>query len=154
MIVNAMIKVVPVRGGFEDKMRKLVNTNDVAKVGWFSEDGKHPTADMTYPELAIYHATGSEGVPIRDVLQVAKVFFKPEKYKVIRAAIVKYVVTGTEEAHKDVIKALGAAFWVECHDTIGTSRLHVESNPTPLVDTSELKDHLSYRTSKDPTLKR
>lgn len=152
-----MSSVTKVKGGFDDKIKALVkrSSTEVAEVGWFASDGAHPTANMSYPRLAKFHATGEDGVPVRNVLAVAEDKFSPKKYQEIRTAIGKYLVQGTDQAYEEVIEALGEGFWKECHDVIGNpSRLPVTNNPTPLVDTGELEDHLSYRTSKNPTLKR
>lgn len=149
--------VKKVKGGFDDKMEALVKrpSTEVAETGWFASDGPHPTANMSYPRLAKFHATGEDGVPVRDVLSVAEDKFNPKKYQEIRTAIAKYLVQGTDKAYEEVIESLGEAFWKECHDVIGNpARLPVTNNPTPLVDSGELEDHLSYRTSKNPTLKR
>ena len=149
-----MSKLTPVKGGLEDKIRRLVATKDFASVGWFDSDGLHETAGMTYPDLAEYHATGREGVTPRDVLGVAADLFDAKDYQSIKQSISTYLQIGSADAANGIVEAIGEAFWLECHDTIGTSRLPITNNPTPLVDTSDLKDHLSYNTNKDPTLKR
>lgn len=149
--------VKKVKGGFDDLMKKVVRTsnNDVAETGWFASDGPHPTAGMNYPQLARFHANGDDGVTVRDVLYEASLSFSPAKYQEIKSAMGKYLVTGLVKDWEAVIEALGESFWKECHDVIGNpSRLPVTNNPTPLVDSGELEDHLSYRTSKNPTLKR
>lgn len=149
-----MSSIKAVKGGFESKIKNITKAEDFASVGWFASDGMHKSASMTYPELAKYHATGSEGVTPRDVLGIASDLFDAKDHKVIKDAISKYLEAGSKEAYADVISAIGKAFLEECHDTIGTNRLPVTSNPTPLVDTSDLKDHLAYKTTKDPSLKR
>ncbi len=151
-------RVRKVKGRFEDRMAKICSqtSDNAALVGWFASDGVHPDTDgMTYPDLARYHATGSEGVPIRDVLGVALDFFSPKEHPDIARSISEYLNTPTKGALDNVISHLGESFWQECLDTIGNpARLETTSNPTPLVDTGELRDHLSYRTHANPTLKR
>lgn len=152
-----MIKVTKVKGGFDDLMAKLVSKShsDTANVGWFASDGKHPTADMTYPELARYHATGSEGVPIRDVLNVAKVWFGGKKHERIDRAFTKYLLSGKDSDFEALVDAVGKSFWIEAINTIGSSsRLATTNNPTPLVDSGSLKSNLKYNTSKKPNPRR
>lgn len=153
-----MIKIRKVKGGFEDRMAKICSqtSDNAALVGWFASDGAHPSADgMTYPALAKYHATGSEGVPIRDVLGVALDFFSPKEHPDITRALSEYINKPTDTSLDNLISQVGESFWLECLDTIGNpARLATTSNPTPLVDTGELRSHLSYRTHANPTLKR
>ena len=150
-----MATIKAVSGGILDKAKKLqaLSKTDNADVGWFAADGEHPTAEMTYPELAHYHATGSNNVPVRDVLEITKGLYKAGKYPRLNATLAHYLSTG--QGYEEFLDALGESFWMESHTVIGHSPpLVLTSNPTPLVDTGELRDHLSYRTTKDLALKR
>jgi hypothetical protein len=149
----ATLKVVS--GGILDKVKNLqsLSKTNNAEVGWFAVDGDHPTAEMTYPELAHYHATGSNNVPVRDVLEITKGIYQAGKYPKLKATLTRYLDTGN--GYEAFLEALGESFWMGSHTVIGHSPpLVLGSNPTPLVDTGELRDHLSYRTTKDLTLKR
>lgn len=149
-----MIKLTPVKGGFHDKIKRLSSTDNKANVGWFASDGQHPTADMTFAELARYHATGSNGVPVRDVLEITKAWYTPRQHRDVIKAAIKYFHSGSTEDLAGIIEAIGESYWKEAMNTIGTDRLPVTGNPTPLYDTGELESHLKFNTTKEPSPKR
>ncbi len=150
-----MATIKRVAGGISDRIKKLeaLSAKNNAEVGWFGSDGEHPTAEMSYPDLAHYHATGRDNVPVRDVLEIAKGLYQTNKYPKLQQTLTHYLATGN--GYEVFLDALGESFWLEAHSIIGHSPpLAKGRNPTPLVDTGELKDHLSYRTTTNSTLKR
>ena len=150
-----MATIKRVAGGIMDRVEKLKALSDKnnAEVGWFASDGEHPTAEMSYPDLAHYHATGRDNVPVRDVLEIAKGLYQANRYPKLSQTMTHYLATGN--GYRAFLDALGESLWQEAHSIIGHSPpLERGSNPTPLVDTGELKDHLSYHTTIDSVLKR
>ena len=145
-----MIDIKPVKGGFEDRIKEIIkqceSDSSENTVGWYGEDGIHPTADMSYPELAHFHATGRDGVAPRDVLGIARLKYDPTQFKTLQSAIRKMLREGNVDSYKKVMKALSKGMWLEAMSIIGSpEHLTVTNNPTPLLDTGSLKDKLAYK---------
>lgn len=117
------------------------------EVGWYHEQGQHPTAGMTYPELAEYHAIGKNGVIPRDVLLVfaAKYLNDPKTYQKFIDIIVETKGKGFERA----LTSLGKEFVAEVKSLFGSRYLHpTEFNPDPLIDTGALMEATMYKIGK------
>ena len=157
LTTTTMSNIKKVKGGFDDKMKALIknSTKNLAEVGWFAQDGKHPDADMTYPELAKYHATGQDGVVPRDVLRIALRKFNPSQYQQIKVALGRLLIEGKVEAYDKLVEAIGEGYWEKAYSIIGNpAALPVTNNPTPLKDSGALKGHLGRRTTKNKIIKR
>lgn len=152
-----MIKasLVSCKGGIQDKIKEMSKASgEYAEAGWFQEQGKHPTAQMTYPELAHYHATGTEGVPVRDVIRIVKGMYDPKDEPKVKEAISKWFNNPTDSTLKVVLDMLGETAWSKIKTVVGNpAYLQVTGNPTPLKDSGALYDHVARRTSKDRTIK-
>ena len=149
------IKFEPVKGGFEDKIKRLKRAEEnPAEVGWFAEQGEHPTAEMSYPRLAQYHANGDEGVTPRPMLDIAIKHYRRDRNPEIGRAISAYLMNPTETNLNNISEVLGRTLQEKIKWVIGNpSVLEVTNNPTPLHDSGALHDHVAYKTKKDPTLK-
>lgn len=152
-----MIKVSlePCKGGWEDKIKALKKADgDYAEVGLFGEQGDHPTAEMTFAELARYHATGQDGVTHRPFLHIALAHFAKQRPREVGRAIVRYLMTPNQTNLDLIIETIGKEYWETVKLVIGNpAMLPVTNNPTPLVDTGELEQHIAYRTNKNRTLR-
>lgn len=149
------IKLTPVKGGFEDKIKKLVKANgEYAEAGWFREQGQHPTADMSYPELAQYHANGDNGVTPRPALDIAIRHYRQTREPSIGKAIMAYMENPSEDNLANISDVMGETLKDKIKWVIGNpSVLDVTNNPTPLLDSGALHDHVAHRTKRDPNIK-
>lgn len=150
------VSLEPCKGGFADKIKALSKADgDVAEVGWFAEQGDHETADMTYAELAKYHASGQDGVTPRPMLHIALEQFAMRQPRATGRVIGNYLENPSQANLDKIIETLGREYWEMVRSTLGDPVLlqPVTTNPTPLVLTGDLKKHTAYRTNKNRTLR-
>ena len=124
------------------------------QVGHFSDQGYHPTAKddannrMTYVDLMRYHHNGNESVYPRPVIDILSTIRAPSldsgRYK-------RYLQQWTKEIptiqnNKALLEGFGKNLVEDEQNIFGdTSVLELGSNPTPLIDTGELKKAVTYK---------
>lgn len=153
------VMIVPAKGkGFlEDLMAIEKADGDYVDVGWFEEQGHHPTArdtsgvPYTFPDLAKFHASGGGGVvPVRDVLKAAQFTLKPSDMKKFQLALDKWLDDPTRDPDKVLFPMLGKELGQHIKSVFGGPFLHpTPDNPDPLIDSGELMDHTAFRVKGD-----
>ena len=124
------------------------------EAGWFDEQGEHPTAGMSYPELALYHAQGRNGVTPRDVLGLAGAIYPPDKDRVVLKAIGDWLENPKVNSIDNLLDIIGANSVNKIQSLFGSAMLHrTPMNPDPLIDTGALREATSYQTSKSTSIK-
>lgn len=127
--------------------------NQSASIGYFKEQGLHKDSNMPYASLLYIHAYGYvDGAPVRDVLGNIKPFLGGgANQKQFFLNILKdYFKKGSRVTVGQVMDRIGRKYMEDGKNVFGNPTiLEVTNNPTPLVDTSDLKDHFAYRTSID-----
>lgn len=124
-------------------------------VGWFKEQGEHSNTSMTYPELAQYHATGGGGrTTPRDVLSLSKAVYPPNKDADVISELKSWLRSGTQGGVEVLLDSIGSVQQDRIKSLFGSSLLTpTDGNPDPLVDTGELRDSVSRKTSTSDILK-
>lgn len=123
------------------------------KIGYFKEQGLHPTADMPYASLAYIHANAHEfGLPFptRDVFSPIKPVIGgyPVQSKFFKNILKSYVQIKTSYTLENLLDDIGKKYRDDGKNIFGnTAFLVTTSNPTPLVDEGFLKDAFAYKTS-------
>ena len=151
--VTAMI--TPKDGkGFLEEFEAIAKADmEYVDVGWFEEQGHHPTAvdsdgqPMTYPDLAKFHATGGGGtVPIRNILSAARDTLTYQDVKRLNQAVCDWIEDPTKDPSDTLLPKLGVEMTRHIMDTFGSDALHpTEGNPDPLIDTGEFMRHTAYK---------
>ncbi len=139
-------------------------------VGHFEESGKHPDADMSYPDLMKLHHFGGHAsgitnseVPARPVLEILQDSMPtPTKDKSIIKAI-KGAKKGsfTREAVKGMLDEIGFIIGSEEKSIFGSDRLvgnsaftiRLKGGDSPLIDAGSLVNHIAYKNSYDKQIK-
>lgn len=133
--------------------------HSVPRVGMFAEDGEHSGAHMSYPELmAIHevHGVKSKGGRIhRRVFEVTAMMHKREIMSGVESALKRQLMNG-DTSPALTFNAFGQPLQKHVKETFGNAGL-LPSNAaetisrkganTPMVETSELKDHVQYKTT-------
>lgn len=129
---------------FLNKIKSLKQLDGASvEIGWFDE--QHPTANMTFAELAHYHATGGGGRVIpRNVLQKTLAIYPFDKDKEATKALAKFL---NDPKNPDaLLSAIGRDYVDKIKGLFGTSHLSpTPNNPDPLIDTGALRDNTSYK---------
>lgn len=141
------------KGFLEDFEAMAKADGEFVDVGWFEEQGHHPTATdsegqpMTYPDLAKYHATGGGGViPIRDILAASRDTLSYRDVGILNKAMSDWLDDPTKDPTKTLLPKLGIGMTRHIMNTFGSAALHpTESNPDPLIDTGEFMQHTAYK---------
>lgn len=137
------------KGGFEGsgflpEIKSIQEADGASlEVGWFDE--KHPTAPMTFAELASYHAHGGGGRVIpRDVLVKVEAVYPFERDQEAMRALSDWLDNPTDI--RILLEKLGESRVNRIKSIFGTHHLtQTESNPDPLVDTGALRDNTKYK---------
>ena len=153
--------VVAVKGGIEDKIKEAFRLGDGESVefGWFEEQGAHPNTngEMTYAELAYYHATGGNGsgrVVERPVLAIAMTMFPINSNKELLPVLVNWLKDPSQSNTEAMLSSFGKDYVDKIKSIFGTAALHATTNnPDPLVDSGALRDHTAYKNSISNTIK-
>jgi len=133
------------------KLKSL--NNQSAKIGYFKEQGLHPTADMPYASLAYIHANAHEfGLPFpsRDIFKHMKpvVGGYPAQAKFFKSLLKSYVQIKTSYTLENLLDDIGKKYRQDGKSVFGnTALLTTTANPTPLIDEGFLKDAFAYKTS-------
>lgn len=154
--MSIKIDVIPEKGGFEDKMKKMVIADqEWFAAGWFEDQGNHSDTDFSYTELGIYHATGGNGtgrVIQRDILALANAVFPVEREAVVHKLLGAWIDNPTDSNFDKMLGELGEHVANRVKSLFGSNMLHPTSyNPDPLIDTGELMENTAYKTSKNPS---
>jgi len=153
MITGELIKT----GKTLDNKIKAISKLDGEHVdiGWFQSQGKHPTADLTFPQLAKYHATGGGGrVTPRDVLALSSAVYPPNKDREVIQALTKWLSGGRTGGTEALLAVLGDVQVKRIQSLFGSSLLSPTSgNPDPLVETGALRNKTAYKTSINNIIK-
>lgn len=127
----------------ERRLKKLQRAS--ATVGWFAQSGAHPTADMSYVDLAKLHASGvpSKNIPVRDPLYLAYKKFNI-KNSVLKKDLALYL-SGLNRApkisHKKVLTNWAEEFGNSVKDIFGDeSQLEPNAEYTQKIKLAEGKD--------------
>ena len=120
------------------------------EAGWFDEQGEHPTAEMSYPELALYHAQGRNGVVPRDVLGLAGAMYPPDKDEVVMRALGKWLDNPKGNSIDALLGIIGENSVNKIKSLFGSALLtRTSHNPDPLVATGALRDATSSYNPKE-----
>ena len=111
---------------------------------------------MGYASLAFVHAFPRNGYhQTRNWLD----FAKPMKgsgadKQIFKTILNSYIRLDSRIEAKDVLEHIGLVWHEKAKQVLGNSALlYVSNNPTPLLDTGELRDHMGFRTSINYTLR-
>ncbi len=154
-----MISVKPMKKSLTElKLERLLKANkEHVAVGHFEESGVHYSG-FTYPELMKLHHNGNDHFPPRPVLEILfqnhlQILSHPDVARAMK------VYADSKMLEKDLTKmlrAVGKALAIEETEIFGTSQLTVNKKSTeqqkggrntPLIDTGELVDEVSYKDS-------
>lgn len=118
--------------------------------GYFSSQQDHQSG-IPYAEIMNIHEYGFHGNPSRPVRQITFKFVSNDKRK--RTSDLKDYFYW-DKPLSEVLDGIGWKVTATAYDVFGDSGLlAVTSNPTPLVDTSELRNAWSWNTSLNNFLK-
>lgn len=125
-------------------------------IGYFKEQGLHRAANMSYANLLYIHAFGLvAGAPVRDVISNIKPFINGGgDQKLFFSGLLKeYFKKGSRVRVNEVLDSIGRKYMQDGKAVFGNPTiLQVTNNPTPLIDTSELRDNFAYKTSISMTV--
>ena len=133
------------KGGDVEKLLKHLKeiSEKHIQIGYFQDTGDHPTAEIPFADLMHIHELGLGNYPARSVLgtglqdiaeQPTEQYLTSFKKLIVDVGKSNTNINNVAEEAKDIVK-----------DVFGDSRLTITSNPTPLVDTGELRDALTYK---------
>lgn len=159
--MNFNIEVEAIRGGFEDKIKQAfkLGHGESVEFGWFEEQGDHPNTngEMTYAELALYHATGGNGtgrVVERPVLDIAMAMYPINSNKELLPTLVNWIKDPSVKNTELMLSNFGRDYVEKVKGIFGTSHLHpTANNPDPLIDSGALMDHTAHKNSISNILK-
>lgn len=159
--MNFNIDVTAIRGGFEDLVKEAFKSGngEFVEVGWFGEQGTHPNTngEMTYAELAEYHATGGNGtgkVIERPVLHVTSAIHPFSSNKDFHPLISAWLKDPSISNTELMLSKFGKNYVQKIKSVFGSSHLHpTPGNRDPLVDSGALRDHTSHKNSISNTVK-
>lgn len=122
-----------------------------ASIGYFKEQGLHPTADMPYASLAYIHANGHEfGFPTRNIFATLKpiVGGYPVQTRFFRTLFKNYLQIKSSYTLENLLDDIGRRYRDDGKNIFGNSAfLTVTNNPTPLIDEGYLQDAFAYKTT-------
>lgn len=131
------------------KKKILGIDNQFSEIGYF-KGMMHKKANMPYANLLYIHAHGLvDGAPVRDVMAHLRpmIYGSDEEAKKILSLLKQYFKE--KITINQVFSTIGQTYQDKGKAIFGNPvyLTATQSNPTPLIDTSELKDHFAYRTS-------
>ena len=119
-------------------------------IGYFKEQPMHPTANMSYAALAHTHAY-SNLYPERNVFNYMKPWLggsSASQTKFFKDLFIRHFKYNTTLNLDIMMNKIGREYMEKGKNVFGNaSLLTVTGNPTPLVDTGELRDHFAYKTT-------
>lgn len=137
-----------------NNLKKKLKDYDGAKVyvGYYMDQGIHHESQMSYVELMTLHEYGVDKngvhIPARPVLHITNSggIFLPADKDAIKKALTGVFVKNIPM--RTALNAIGAHYQQKGRDVFGSSALlpTVKGNP-PLIDTGDLSEKFSYRTS-------
>ena len=143
-------KLVKTGNVLKDNLKRIKRAEKLCSLtGWFDDQGYHlqDPKQPTYPELAQIHADGW-GVTKRDFFSIAEFTHPLESNPEIQIAIQMFI-NGTEDA-RDLFMDLGEVQEDIIRDILGDpTYLPVTQNPTPLVQTGDLKESITTRVKRN-----
>lgn len=137
--------------------KRLVELNEsCVEAGWFSESGQHPTADMSFVDLASIYEFGFPPSRKRQPLMYIEREFRKHMDKGIQEKLSGYIKG--EVKLEDLLDCIGDDLNETAYDVIGSNpplkKFRNSNNPdTPLVDTGALADAFSWKTTAGDSLK-
>ena len=156
------------KGNTLDKLAKQIHTinGESVEVGHYETQGLHPSG-FTYPELMAIHHTGNpeDNLPARPVLSIlAFRMFSPNRVKdpVIRRAITKWLkgpiapssnINMLNSIGRELVRKEKAIFGSGVLVKNAPRTISIKGSNSPLIDTGDLRDHTSYKTSIDDKVK-
>ena len=141
---------------FDQDMKRISRLDgEYVDSGWFQSQGAHSGTTMTYPELAEYHATGGGGrVTPRDVLALTSAVYPVSQDAKVIKALSQWLHGKGNHSEEALLDTLGKIQVERIKSLMGSPLLGAtESNPNPLVDSGELKDKVSRKTSTSGVVK-
>lgn len=148
-VVTMIVEIVPAKGnGLDDDLLEVFKSDGIyVDVGWFEEQGNHPTStDVSFAEIINMHATGDGGrfIP-RPVLETALNLFKPMDKEGL-SAFSKWLDNPKQDPSQIVLNVIGEDMVRKVQSVFGSSHLSpIPSNPDPMIDTGATRDATSYR---------
>lgn len=131
--------------------QKIKNIHDQhVSIGYFKSQGLHSQANMPYANLLYIHAHGLVyGAPVRDVMAHLRPMITGgnSESSMILKLLRDYF--NNKMTREEVFSEIGRSYRDKGKSIFGNpSYLEAtDSNPTPLVDTKELRDNFAYKTS-------
>ena len=123
--------------------------NQSVSIGYFKEQGLHKDSDMPYANLLYIHAFGLVyGAPSRDIMSKIKPMLQggasqKKFFKDVLKDYFKNKISSTQ-----VFSRIGEKYRDDGRNVFGNpTMLEVTNNPTPLIDTGDLKNNFAYKTS-------
>lgn len=154
-----MVKMVkkPARERLINSVKSLTATN--VKVGYFADQGQHPEAHMSYPELMylqeVIGVRSRSGKVYRRVFELTMMIEGKRLRNNTLSALKKVILSG---GNTDTVKEM---FGKQAQEAIkanfGNTSLLPSNAPStiarkgfnaPLIETSSLRDKLTYRITK------
>lgn len=158
------LKVKRETKNFEKWISKIAQLKKASvESGYFPQQGDHPTADMSYVELAELHAKGAGDLPKRDIrpavthnMKFGSSFSRSNKHMLVRYLIGKLSID-------NYLSSVGHKISDSAQSYFGIPSGHNPSNSeywadfkgadTPLVFDGYLRDAWSYKTSTSPSIR-
>lgn len=131
--------------------RKLKEAQDnKIYIGYFNDQGNHPIAGIRYVDLMVIHEFGApkNNIPPRPVLNLTQnggEFSSKDKLTIkeaLKGVFVKNIPLSR------AYNTIGEYYRQKAYDIFGSSYLTpTKKGNDPLIETTLLRDHISYRTS-------
>jgi len=125
--------------------------NKSVSIGYFKDQRAHKQADMPYANLLFIHAFGLvDGAPVRDVMSNIKPFLGggEQQSNFFKDLLKRYFKKGSRYTAQEFLSDIGQSYRDKGKAVFGNPNLlEVTNNPTPLLDTKELRDNFAYKTS-------
>lgn len=121
--------------GLKSRIEKLSKSK--VRSGYF-KGGVHSTSGLPYSDMMTIHEYGMYGNKARPVRSLTLLELKSKHVRSIEKDIEKYLISGGDT--KNLLQGIGITITNQAQEIFGSSKwLTVTSNPTPLIDTGELK---------------
>lgn len=151
------IKITKQFDKYKEVLNKLNALNgEGVEVGFFDEQGSH-TSGYTFPELAVIHESG-QGVTKRSFMDMILGVNitggdKSPIGQKAKMSMMDYLRLDSKTTAEAALNKIGEEYLSHVDDVMGTERLPVTTNPTPLIDTRELNEHFAYRNTISKEIK-
>lgn len=119
-------------------------------IGYFNDQGMHPTAEIRYVDLMAIHEFGvpSKNIPSRPVLNLASEGGEITSRDMLN---IRNALKGVFVKNIPISSAynrIGEYYREKAYDIFGSSALKpTKKGNDPLIETTLLRDNISYRTS-------